>query len=263
MFIVRLLAFFKRIAFTAHYWHASRRYWLSGLKVATCLVSFAREWHHNPSRTPRWHRRLYMEIASFYAPLHLYAITLHLYPLQIAKNARTDCGLASIDSDAANIAHQMVVDVAEHKVVQARAHVWIPLLGERCHPMLDLVAVTRQTVVVEHAKQQLALPVVYQRSVKIRRGHVARGQAVAVGMDVSQQRLQNTLAQTVGHELHVKWDGARGLAASAIVVGLWIIESLVESRFYRVCPLQQSFPHAEIFRSSSLSGQSHCIICRQ
>ena len=101
---------------------------------------------------------------------------------------------------------------------------WVPLLSQRGVSQFNLIAVAWHIIVVQHLVKQLLLPVVDEGVEQVSIAYIARRQTVAVGMDVGNQLLQDSLTIALRHQSHFQSDSLCTLATRANQMGIGMIE---------------------------------------
>ena len=118
--------------------------------------------------------------------------------------------------DAGQCAEEPLVDLPEHEMVFRGTLARVPLLRQRRGPLRQLEAVARRLVVVEHLEEQVVVAVVGQHAEEVAVAHVARGEPVAMGVDVADEGIQHVGLVLPG-DAEEEGQGVARLAPGAIV----------------------------------------------
>ena len=110
-------------------------------------------------------------------------------PGEVTHRVRGDSDSFAMTLDTEEIRHQQIVQVTHHEVVHGSTMLGVPLLSQRGMADLNLIAVARHVVVVEHQVEQLLLTIVDKGVKEVTVAYVACRQTVAVLMDVSNEIL--------------------------------------------------------------------------
>ena len=86
--------------------------------------------------------------------------------------------------NAQQIGDEQVLHMAHHEMVHRGSMCGVPLLGQRGVTFLDLIAIARYVIVVQHFVKQLALVVLHQRVEQVTITYIACGQTVAMSMNI-------------------------------------------------------------------------------
>lgn len=93
--------------------------------------------------------------------------------------------------------------MCHHEVVHRGPHIRIPLLRQRRMSLLDLIAIARHIVVIQHGVEQLALVVLYQHREEVTIAYVACCQTRSVGLNIVDKMLKHSLIVAIGNHLEV------------------------------------------------------------
>lgn len=111
------------------------------------------------------------------------------HPLDVAHQLRGNHQMAHavgafLLTDASNGLEQPFVGLAHHEVILRRTVFGHPLFGERRGASLQLIAVARGFVVIEHLEEQFVLTVFCQYLEQVAVAYIAGGQTRAVTSDI-------------------------------------------------------------------------------
>ena len=120
---------------------------------------------------------------------------------------RRDDDPPAVDTDATDVTDEMVIGMGEHEMVARGTFLRIPLFGKCRHALLQLIAITREVVVVEHLKEQVAEIIIPQHLEEVSRTDVTRRQTVAMPVDVRPKTVKLLLSLSFRVEAEVETDG--------------------------------------------------------
>ena len=154
-----------------------------------------------------------------------------LTPCEVADGMRGDGIAVAVSPDAEDIRDEQVIEVSHHEMVHRGAVLRVPLFGQRGVTEFDLIAIAWDVVVVEHLVQEFLLAVVDEGVEQVAVADVARGQAVAMAVDVSDKAVKDSLTVLLWHQAHFQSNGEGTLTAHYIPMCCGGVELTDEGSF--------------------------------
>lgn len=132
-----------------------------------------------------------IESVSLNSPIYAYGAVCRcrrtFTPVDVAHGVRRYQQVVAPSLYAQQVGYEEIFNMSHHEVVHRCTMLRIPLFGECCHALLDLIAIAWYLVVVEHAVEQLPLSTVDECFEEIAVAYIARGQSVTMLMDISHE----------------------------------------------------------------------------